>query len=100
MIAKTDQSRVSVKYDVTRTIASGNDRGIVRKYKLYHPMNKNLVYNDDEVGGRTTSSNYSVDSKLGMGDFWVVDLIRSRYGAASSDVMIFSPQATLYWHER
>lgn len=100
MVAKTDQTRISVKYDKTRTLAAGNERGMVRKYDLYHPMNKTLAYNDDERGSTTTSATLSVDSKVGMGDYYVLDLIRNRYGAASSDVMIFSPHATLYWHEK
>jgi len=100
MIAKTDQTRVTVKYDRTRTIASGNDRGMVRKFNMYHPMGATLAYNDDERGGNMASSPYSVESKVGMGDYWVVDLIRSRFGAATTDQMIFSPSATLYWHEK
>ena len=101
MTAKTDQTRVDIKYDRTRTLATGNDRGMIRKYNFYHAMNKTLAYNDDETGATERTSYYSVNSKVGMGDFYVVDLIRSRNGGnAQTDNMSFNPSATLYWHEK
>lgn len=100
MVAKTDQSRVTIKYDKTRTLSAGNDRGYIRKFNFWHGMNSTLMYNDDEVGSGTSSSRLSVNSKPGMGDFYIVDLIRSRFGGATTDQMIFGPSATLYWHEK
>lgn len=100
MVAKTDQSRVTIKYDKTRTLSAGNDRGYIRKFNFFHGMGSTLMYNDDEVGSGTASSRLSVNSKPGMGDFYVVDLIRSRFGGATTDQMIFGPSATLYWHEK
>lgn len=98
--APLDNSRISVKMDKTRTIASGNTNGVLRKYQMWLPMNQNLVYDDDEVGQNKTPSYYSVGGKPGMGDYYVVDLFQPGKGASSSDLLSFSPQATLYWHER
>jgi len=100
MVAKTDQTRISVKYDKTRTLATGNSDGFIRKYNLYHPMGKTLAYDDDENGESMDSSAVSVDSKAGMGDYYVLDLIRSRFAAGTADAIVFNPDATLYWHEK
>lgn len=100
MVAKLDRTRISVKYDKTRTIAAGNESGMIRKYHHYHPMNHTLAYDDDESGENMSTSYLSVDSKIGMGDYYVLDLVRSRYGAATSDLMTFGPSTTLYWHEK
>lgn len=100
MTAKVDNSRVTVKYDRVRTIASGNEDGVIRSYNHWHPMRKSLVYNDDEVGSTTKPSYTSTLGKAGMGDYYVVDLFRSRYGASTNDQLLFQPQATLYWHEK
>lgn len=100
MTAKVDQSRVTLKYDKTISIASGNEQGLVRKYNRWHPMKKTLVYNDDELGGTEASSPFSTFGKAGMGDYYVVDLFRARNGAATTDQLSFRPEAVLYWHER
>ena len=98
--AKLDTTRISVKYDRTRILQSGNEQGILRKVKMWHPMNKNLVYDDDESGDQEITNKYSVDSKVGMGDYYVVDMIKAGTGGTSDDRMAFVPQATLYWHEK
>ncbi|AMH87701.1 capsid protein [pteropus associated gemycircularvirus 1] len=100
MIAPVDTTRVSVLYDKTRTIASGNEEGVIRKYKMWHGVNKNLTYDDDEFGGDETTSNLSTLSKVGCGDMMVVDIFKPRGGSAGEDRMAFKPNATLYWHEK
>jgi len=100
MIAPLDKSRITVKYDRTRTISSGNQDGVIRKFNLYHPMNKTLVYADDEQGGGKISSFYSVQSKAGMGDYIVMDYFRPRIGTTIANQLSFSSNATLYWHEK
>lgn len=100
MIAKVDTSRVTIKYDHTCTIATGNQNGMIRTYNKWHPMNKNLRYDDDENGGNMTTSAFSVTAKQGMGDYYVIDIFRPLTGSTSTDVLTFAPQATLYWHEK
>lgn len=100
MTAKLDRSRISVRYDRTRTIAAGNESGTLRKYSMWHSMKKTLVYEDDENGPGMDTGYSSTTAKPGMGDFYVVDLIRSRGSAATTDYMAFNPSATLYWHEK
>lgn len=98
--APIDTARVTLKFDKTRTIASGNASGCIKKYPCWHSMNHNLVYDDDEVGSVENANYYSVSSKAGMGDYYVVDFFQPGKGATSSDQLSFEPQATLYWHEK
>lgn len=98
--APLDTSRISVKYDKIRTIAAGNEEGTVRTYKMWHPMNHNLVYDDEENGDGELGNYISVGGKAGMGDYYVVDFFLARTGATTSDQLSFNPEATLYWHEK
>jgi len=100
IIAPLDTSRVSVKFDKTWTLQSGNSNGVVRERKLWHAMGHNIVYDDDESGDVQQASYYSVDSKAGMGDYYVVDMFQPGAGASSPDVLRISSNSTLYWHER
>ena len=98
--AKLDTQRITVKYDYTRTINSGNQTGVLRTMKMWHPMNKNLVYSNDEGGDSETADIHSTLSKAGMGDFYVIDFLQAAAFAQSSDSLLFNTEATLYWHEK
>lgn len=98
--APIDTRRVTVLYDRVMKIASGNESGVMRTYNMWHPFNKNLVYDDDEDGGGENSSPYSVSSKAGMGDVYVMDFFRPRTGSSATSRLAFGPNATLYWHEK
>lgn len=100
LVAKLDQNRITVKYDKTTMISSGNASGKLVKKKFWMPMNSNLVYDDDETGENVASKKYSTQGKQGMGDYFVLDLLVSGIGGGSSDQLVFSPCSTLYWHER
>jgi len=101
MTAKTDNTDVTIKYDKTVTIASGNEAGIQRNHKRYHPMNKTLVYSNLEQGNQTIYGARSTDSKPGMGDYYVLDFFQARYlSQADEGDLVFDPRATLYWHEK
>lgn len=100
MTARTDSNRLTIKYDKTITIASGNEDGCIRSYSRWHGMNKTLVYNDDESGGDEVGALYSTLGKAGMGDYYVMDYFRPRTGSAASNQLSYAPSATLYWHER
>lgn len=98
--ALVDPTRVDVKFDKTYTMQSGNSNGIIRERKLWHPMKHNIVYDDDEAGSGEQSSLFSVDSKQGMGDYYVVDIIQAGVGGTSSDLLTMNATSTLYWHEK
>nr|QJB18645.1 MAG: capsid protein [Genomoviridae sp.] len=100
LIAPVDTARVTLMYDKTRTIRSGNQAGALLETKLFHPFNKNLVYDDDESGATEETSFYSTQSKAGMGDVYVLDQLYAGAGASATDLLQFSTSSTLYWHER
>lgn len=100
IIAPLDTTRITVKFDKTWTLQSGNSNGLVRERKLWHPMNHNIVYDDDENGDVEASSYYSTESKAGMGDYYVVDIIQPGTGATTSDYFQIGANSTLYWHEK
>lgn len=100
MTAKVDTTRVTLKYDVTRTINSGTNYGVLRTHKMWMPMNKRLVYDNDELGESESTQTHSTRGKAGMGDYYIVDFFLSHGSASASDSLSFEPQATLYWHER
>lgn len=98
--AKVDKDILTLKYDKTIIIQSGNDTGVMRNFSRWHGMNRNLVFDDDEAGDTEIANRYSAVGKQGMGDYYVVDIISAGTGSTSSDQMSFQPEATLYWHER
>lgn len=100
LTAPLDRSRVEVAYDKTFRVSSGNANGIMRRYNLWHGMNKTLVYDDDEVGGSMSEGFLSADTKGSMGDYYVFDFFVPGVGGTSTDVLRFDPETTLYWHER
>lgn len=98
--APVDTSRVDLMSDVSRTITSGNQSGTVRDYSVYYPMNKNLVYDDDENGDAEASAYTSVQDKKGMGDCYILDLFYTGTGGATTDLLQLTSTSTLYWHEK
>lgn len=100
ILAPVDTSRVDLKFDKTFVYRSGNAQGVLRERKLWHPMNKTLVYDDDEAGEGMTDSYFSTNSKRGMGDYYIVDIFNGGVGGTASDVLNVFSNSTLYWHER
>lgn len=98
--APVDRTRLTVLYDVTKSISSNNDTGIDRVYRRWHPVNHNLVYDDDQNGGGINYSNYSSVAKSSIGDIVVIDMLRGGPNSGSGDRLRFQPEATWYWHER
>lgn len=98
--APVDNRRVNLKYDKTRVFRSGNQSGIVREVKIWHPMNKNLVYDDDEVADVENTSVYSVVDKRGMGNYYVLDIIQPGESSTASDLFLIDCTSSLYWHEK
>lgn len=98
--AKVNTKLVTLKYDKTISIQSGNASGVLRSFSRWHPMNHNLIYADEEAGGDETTGSYSTLGRAGMGDYYILDIFQSGGGATTSDVLSFNPQATLYWHEK
>lgn len=97
--AKVDTQRITVKYDKTVTLNSGNASGKIATFNLWHPMNKNLVYADRELAESDVSVSRSSTGKAGMGDYYVVDFFACAE-STSVNTLTFAPNTTLYWHEK
>lgn len=100
LIAPLDTRQIDVKFDKTWTIRSGNEKGTVAERKLWHPMNKNLVYADDEDGKGELTDYFSVTDKQGMGDYYIYDMFIPGAGSSSGDYINITPSSTLFWHEK
>lgn len=99
--AKIDNTQVTLYSDKTRILSSANDSGRFFKQNCWYPVNKNIVYQDDESGNTKSGPNAAVStvSKRGIGDMYIMDFFECSSGS-SSDHLIYSPEATLYWHEK
>lgn len=100
MLAKTDTNTVTIMYDKTVQLKSGNDTGIIRDVKLWHPMNKTLYYEYDENGSFDVSFMTAAPGKRGMGDVYVYDLFQPHTFDEDGGSLEFNPNATIYWHEK
>lgn len=102
--ATLDPDRVNVKYDKFRTLRNtgGNADFRTHAFKIWHPMNANLIYDDDEEGQTNTSGIVSTTGNRSMGDYYIIDMFQcARNGtSATTDQLLFTPTGTLYWHEK
>lgn len=98
--APVDTHKMKLHYDKTFKLGSGNESGIMRHFKMWHPMNKNLTYDDDESGAGILPSAFSTHDKRGMGDYMVIDIISAATASDSDDRATLSIDSALYWHEK
>ncbi|QCS35902.1 capsid protein [Capybara genomovirus 11] len=98
-IAAVDPLRVTLKYDKTRYLRSGNNFGMLKTARMWHPMNAMLHYDDDENGGINNGATMSVKTH-GMGDYYVVDMFRAAIGSSAGSQLSLRSTSTLYWHEK
>lgn len=98
--APVDTNRVDLKFDKTWIYKSGNQQGILKEKKLWHPMNKNLYFDDDESGDHEEGRTYSVSDKRGMGDYHIFDFFSQGSTGSTSDRLKIRFTSTMYWHEK
>ena len=99
--ARIDSNRVKLHYDKTVNITSHSDAPVHFKVSRWHPLNKTLIYNDDEYGGRMFDSVYSINNRQStLGDVYVMDIFDAGPNGEELDIWQVLSQATLYWHER
>lgn len=98
--ASINKDFITLVHDSRKIMRSGNDRGSVWETKKYFPMKRYLWYGDVEDGDHVDFNPFSAEVRKSMGDLYVVDFIAPAFGATENDSLIFSPQGTLYWHEK
>lgn len=101
MRAKLDRARITVLSDRLTTVKSGNDSSCPRICRHYTSINKTVVYQDEENGVTMSVSPFSVTSKSGLGNIYVMDFFEcpAPIGTTTSSLYVSSEQ-TLYWHEK
>lgn len=99
MIAKVDNTRVTLISDSMRKLVSGNDNGRHFTSNRWVRIAKRIVYDEDESGENKDVTPWSTSGKPGLGDIYVYDAFRCA-GGVGGDLMAFTPQCTYYWHER
>lgn len=98
--APLSRKNFSIKYDKTRIIRSTNNSGTIREYKLWHPMESNLAYREEQYGETMTESAVSVTGRVGMGNYYVIDMFRKHGNNDDQSTLTFTPEATFFWHEK
>jgi len=96
LTAKVDR-RIKVRSDVTRSIQSGNDSGVIKVFKTYLPINKTMRYADAESGSLISYDGFAAfDSP--QNDIYVWDYFEGLTG--SETVLNVSGTSVAYWHEK
>lgn len=99
--AKIDKSRVTRLSDTRRQLSSHNDIAKPCHIKTYTSMKKTLVYADEENGSTMSVSPFSVTSKSGMGNIYVMDFFNCPVPVSVDSTFIrIGSESTLYWHEK
>lgn len=98
--AMVDRTRISVRSDTTTRLMSGNQAGTFKEFKRWYPMNKNIVYGDDEAGPVESPSYFSTGALPGMGDYFIMDIMQPGTGSTVNDLLQVTSTSRYYWHEK
>ena len=99
--ARLDTTKINVHSDRLVTLRSANDVPSPRIVKHFTPINKTIVYDDEEIGVGMQSSYYSVQGKSGIGDLYVLDFFECPVpNDTTTTTLNISSQFTSYWHEK
>lgn len=101
LTAKVDRNKVKIYADQIFAIQSNNSRGTDKNFKFWYPINKTIVYDEDEEGANNKQYSRWSDGKMGagkVGDVFIFDILSSNENT-TGDTAIFSPHCTYYWHE-
>jgi len=98
--AKTDKRIVTVISDRSFNYSSSNEVSKPRVIRMYDAINKSLVYADEQNGLSMDPSPASVDTKVGVGNIYVLDFYFSPAPDDPEDSLTVSSQSTYYWHEK
>ena len=63
-------------------------------------MESNLAYREEQQGETMTESAVSVTGRVGMGNYYVIDMFRKHGNNDDQSTLTFTPEATFFWHEK
>lgn len=98
--AKIDRTRITPISDKFRKITSQNQSPNPTIRRCYTPMNKTIVYDDEENGTSMSVSPMSTEAKPGIGDVYVWDLFQAPNALLATSGLNIANTSTLYWHEK
>jgi len=98
--AKTAKRFIKVVSDRTRQLGGAQTaQGRAHRFQEWYPVNRTLVYDDEESGATPDSgSTYSDSSRFTAGDLCIYDTFQCINGT-ESDILRFGVEGTYYWHE-
>lgn len=100
--AKIDSRQITLLSDVTRPLEGRNGAARFHHFQDWFPVNKTLVYDEDEAGQEKSSgvtTKFSTQAKPGCGNLYVYDILACANGGISNELRML-PSGTFYWHER
>lgn len=98
--AKIDKTRITPISDRFQRISSQNQTPNPAIRRVYTPINKTLVYDDEENGTSMSVSPLSTEGKPGIGDVYVWDIFQAPIPVAQTSSLTIANTSTLYWHEK
>lgn len=118
MYSRLDPQRVQVVYDRSVDLNPNYKMwdgtqpvpatlGKHRSRKLWHPVNRNMTYVQDEDGGDkmvpTATNGWATRSPQSGGNLYIMDIFHTGFGGSQPDDQKcgkFGLESTVYWHER
>jgi hypothetical protein len=102
-----DNKRVKVVYDKQYTVTpnyqpgDGAQFGKTTTRKFWHPINRTIMYDDDEEGADVNGSGWSARTPESLGNYYVMDIFSTGQAIDGSTDAVgsFMPESTTYWHE-
>lgn len=95
--AKVDQKRVTLYHDKVYKHTPQTANGSYKTIKFWHPINKTIMYDDEENGSTNNASPWAAN-QAGNENIYIVDIWVANAGGVNAPAVNF--QATSYWHER
>lgn len=100
--AKTDKTQINVLSDRTRRLTSGNDSAQLKTSRQWIPLNKRMVYPNQEWGAVEGNFNdrFAAGTTHGnmLHDVYIMDYFQQPIAAPGA--IIVQAETSLHWHER
>jgi hypothetical protein len=105
--APLDDKLLTIVYDRSCTInpnyaaPQGATFGKSMTRKMWHPVNKTIMYTDKENGSTPQTTGWSSMSPNSPGNFYILDIFSTGQDLPGDTTGVgeFGSEATVYWHE-
>lgn len=69
--------------------------------KFWHPINRKILYDDDEEGADVNGSGWSSNTPESLGNYYIFDIFSSgqEIEGSTQNMGTYMPETTTYWHE-